>query len=281
MDTHKVYFAIRYNTGLRLRAIDSLHFARQCKARDYSSPRIAESIQTQAGKFFASKPTEYKAASDWNPTFKSESGRLVRFLEDCQSGSSLRFVGFADTIDGSGIDNQGWYCDNFQDEVFRAAIWQLPGRDGEAYYLAGYIEPWNDGGLIDVGSHYAASGDNCLEAMQAAARDADHMAMRFAEDSREADTKFQAEQRIESAREEIAEAREDHSATIAELRSITAQCDLFGNNAEPLSLRTIESNPRICDAIRSQLSGYRETVSELVREIKRLNDEPWTINEGC
>lgn len=271
MNIKKVYMAIRHNTALKLRAIDSLHFARKCKARDYASPRVAESITTQAGNFFASKPTEYKRACGWNPEFsRDNSSGKFRVLENCQDNSALRFVGFADEIPRFGnVDHNGWYCDNFQSEVYRGAVWQLPARNGKPQYLAGFCEPWNDNAIIsmDIMSGETGGDENRNDtAICEAARNADGIAESFAESARDEDTKFQAEQRIETARDEIREAREEHSAIVAEIRGhIDTQ-------------KALNKSPLLCEAIRGKLAALRETVAELRREIERLTDEPWSIN---
>jgi len=61
------------------------------------------------------------------------------------SAVGLRRVGFADEICRY-IAHRGWYTDSdFQDEVYRGAVYQLPGRKGKARYLAGYDDPNNKG----------------------------------------------------------------------------------------------------------------------------------------
>ena len=265
MELSKVYVAARYNSGLNLRAIDALKFARVVveSGVNYAN-RGRTFIDTQTGSRFSAKPTEYKRCSSWNPVFTPEgSRRKLRFLENAESDhlTGLRFVAEAHEL----CSNLplGWYCDNFQQETFRPAVWRLPGRNGETFLLSGYLEPWNNGAVIDVTSYYAATGDNSTDAERAAARDADSLAEFMAESQREHETKAAAENRIEECRDEIAEARAEHSSIVAELQH--------------MDRGTIDA-PHTCAAVRSQLASLRNTVRELRDEIKRLSDEPWTIN---
>lgn len=49
----------------------------------------------------------------------------------------LRFVGYADKILHT-IGHEGWFIDEFQDEVLRGVVYQLPSRNGRKRYAYGY-----------------------------------------------------------------------------------------------------------------------------------------------
>lgn len=54
--------------------------------------------------------------------------------------AGLRLVGYADEI--AKLRHRGWYCDEYQDEVFRGVVYRLPHSRG---FIAGYADPYNKG----------------------------------------------------------------------------------------------------------------------------------------
>lgn len=185
----------------------------------------------------------------YNPAAQLEgSRRTIRWIENASDG--LRLVarparGFRDGLDG-------YYVDNFQDSVTVPAVLRLPSApDGTARLLAATSGSWNpDCYLVDMD-------------LETDERDAWHsacsLAEHYAESCREEDAKFQAEQQIDDARDEIKTARADCHKLAAELRSL--------DKALP---------PGLCAAIRREIASHRATVRGAVKSIRRLTAEPWT-----
>lgn len=190
--------------------------------------------------------TEYPAVNPYNPAFKSDTYRTVgqlRWIENTDR-AGLRFVGHADELDKS-IQHNGWYIDSFQDDTYRGAIWQLPGRNRQNVYVVGYVDPNNPGAaLIDFDAIYGEPSwrdryDD--DDLRDAARAADRMAELFAEAEREFQLKDAAERRAEELREEAAELRRG-----------------------------------LCEEIQT----VRKKIASLREEADRLIDEPWLIESG-
>lgn len=189
-----------------------------------------------------------------------------RWVEDVSK--HLRFVGYADEIT-SAVEHTGWFTDNFQDETVRGAVWQLPTRNHELQFVYGYVDPWNDDSAFisfeivtqdlsdmpDLMSYYGNEPKD-WEACRSAALYADQMAQLMAEESRENDAKFQAEQQIETLHEQAKDA-------------IEAFHDLKPSARE-------KQDSVVCTLIHKELMSMRETVSESIRRIKELKDDPWS-----
>lgn len=128
-----------------------------------------------------------------------------RWCEDTED-AGLRFVGFADEL-APRIKHKGWYTDpEGFGEVYRGAVWQLPARNGECLYVAGFADPNNDGAaLIDFEPFY--------DEIEAAYR-ADETARIHAGHEREYQEKWQAAQRVRDLLEDICDARREHTALI-------------------------------------------------------------------
>ena len=183
----------------------------------------------------------------YNPAFQMEgSRRTIRWIEYASDG--LRLVARPDVR----YFETGYYVDNFQDSVTVPAVLRLPSApDGTARLLAATSDPWNpDCYLVDMD-------------LETDERDAWHSAVRlaeyYAESCREDDAKFQAEQQIDDARDEIKSARADCHKLAAELRSL--------DKALP---------PGLCAAIRREIAVHRAAVRGAVKSIRRLTAEPWT-----
>lgn len=145
---------------------------------------------------------------------------------------------------------------------------QLPTRRGKERYYAGYKDPYNkDAAVIDLGS--------VCDTKEEAARDADYMAQAYAEECREHDAQFMAEQDIESARGEIAEARKAHSALCNEIRAVSRmQFSLLDGSTPPARLSGHPS--AICQALRASLRQLRKQAAQAIKVIKARRDDPWS-----
>jgi len=128
--------------------------------------------------------------------------------------AGLRFVGFADELAPRTIQHKGWYTHPYDDgEVYRGAVWQLPARNGECLYVAGFIDPYNDSAaLIDFDTIRGEPDDDKIKA-EAAYR-ADAIARIHAEHEREYQEKWEAARRVRDLLEDICDARRQHTALI-------------------------------------------------------------------
>lgn len=155
----------------------------------------------------------WRLTSPYNPPFNG----AYRWIEDTDR-AGLRWAGWADEICRS-IQHRGWFSDSeFQSEVYRGAVWRLPGRNGAAVYVTGYADPCNDGAaLIEFdpiyGERLESEYDTDSELLTAA-YSADSIAERFAEDERRYSELWHAARRVEDTRSEICELRRKHTALI-------------------------------------------------------------------
>jgi len=154
-----------------------------------------------------------------------ERAGTVRWIEQASDG--LRLIGFADDIGretySRAFSHSGWYADNFQSELYRGVVYQLPaarrGDKGERErYVYGYADPNNDGAALLA---FSIESDK-LEA----ARAADRLAELAAEESREHQEAFQAGNRAA----ELAQERQELTAKVrALLRELASACDRLGD----------------------------------------------------
>lgn len=163
----------------------------------------------------------------------------------------------------------GWHTDPFGD-VFKdgyglcfGVVYQLPGRNGESRFVAGYEFGGCDGGpTLDLSRIFTEPPcnwqyDACdLKAARDAGRHADSLAKAAAESEREYQTAWQAGNQWASLADEVKAARADALAILKERRALKGQAGF----------------PALCGAIRSQLltilgniRAARESMAELAK----------------
>jgi hypothetical protein len=187
---------------------------------------------------------------------KERPGDNYAWIENTKS-AGLRFVGYADEICQS-IRHKGWYTDEFQDEVLRGAVWQLPARHGIARYIAGYEDPCNKGAAyvdLDIVSEKVdrltpKREDANEEAKRQAARNADSLAERIAEREREYNEAWQAGSRWSDLGDEIAKEREFTLALLVESRP-------------ERHAKRETATPHICEAIRATVRNAVAHIAEM------------------
>lgn len=175
---------------------------------------LADYIQAKYGAY------GFKRAHfiEYNPEFKPDgsskfSSDMYRWMENVNRDFALRCVGRSDEIIKLG--HKGWYVDNYQDETVHGMVYQLPARNGECLYVPAVNDPNNDdSACLDFTSIQSDKED--------AAKIADQMAEQWAEQSRIAQAKDQAEQRIAEIAEEITKLYQDFRRIAREIR---ANCD--------------------------------------------------------
>lgn len=166
---------------------------------------------------------------------------------------------------GRNRDCTGYYADNFQDSIIKFGVSKLHTSKG-TYYIP---VTWNTD--ADGATHYMTdkvlvlktevSDEDHEAAYKEALRYADRCAELEAEESREYDAKFQAEQQIREAQETIKESRLKIRALIAELRGIT-----LPNN--------------ICKNLKNSIKQMRAESRTAYERIQVLRDNYWLAVDG-
>jgi hypothetical protein len=190
----------------------------------------------------------------YNPEWTPEGRPRERYRCIEHAAKGLRVVGAVHDIarrEGWRFNHEGWYVDNFRDETTHGIVLQLPSRDGKPLYVPACSDPWNDGCCT---ADFHSTTDTLRDAMHAA----DGMAERYAEDAREDDAKFQAEQQIEDKRSEICDARKLASLLVADLRT--------AGHTLPPSTRNV---------VRSRIRALRSEVERAHERIVKLTENYW------
>lgn len=183
-----------------------------------------------------------------------------RWIENASRG--LRIVGAVHEIKPDWrpiVDHTGWYLDPRGDgETVHGAVLQLPARAGVVRYVPAIADPFND-------DCYCCDFRNVTDDLRTAIYAADSMAERYAEREREYQLTESARLRADELREEAAELRAKHRATVADMRA----------------LRELAPNaPNACAVLRDSLRAMRKRIRDALREAARLTESPWTMLEG-
>lgn len=231
-------------------------------------PRAVVALELARRDIAAGKSRYPMSWKPYTPADKSDKDGK-RWVDD-PSRIGLRLVGYveADTPRGniwSKSDRGGWYFDEFQDATMQGVVYQLPGRNGECRFVAGYQESDSDGCVIDFSTIYSeksaqwyeSSGwagwswetdPKDIQSARDAARAADSMAQRTAEESREYDTAWQAGSHAAMERETAQDARREFLALMRELKGNiypAATCKALRRQAESLVETWREAKARI------------------------------------
>lgn len=131
----------------------------------------------------------------------------------CEDTSYFRNVQPAHEI--INLRHTGWYNDNdFQDEVIRGMVFQIPGRNGKPQYLTGHDDPVNPGtACIDM--------RNIFNDREEAARDADDIARLVAERECEYREAWNAGAQAAEKKAESVRIVQSLREIVRELRSVT------------------------------------------------------------
>ncbi|OYW62707.1 MAG: hypothetical protein B7Z31_00105 [Rhodobacterales bacterium 12-65-15] len=173
-------------------------------------------------------------------------------------------LGYSDVLAPCRVDNRGWFADSFQDAVIRGSVTRIRGARFTLYVPVTGCSGW------DGTNHYLADAERVprgsdeethAEAIADAAATADRCAELEAEQARDHDIKYRAEQEIETEREAIQQARAAVHALAAELRDTPAL------------------PPTICSTITEAIKTWREQTRSSVARIRALNDNPYLIEE--
>lgn len=229
------------------------------------------------GKRRYPSPVKPYAAVCWQPDqpignlpFPKYRKSGLAYVENPES-VGLRLVGEVSIEFRRGAFNrnpaEGWLTDPFGD-VCRdgtglawGEVYQLPGKDGESRFVAGYRFGGCDGGpTLELGKVYSQPrGDwelnpkECGAAIDAA-RDADSMAKSAAESEREYQTAWQAGSRWESESEILETTRAELKALLQERRKA----------------KGAEGFPALCGAIKSQVSFLLTRIKHARKAMAKL-----------
>lgn len=169
-------------------------------------------------------------AIGYNPRRDAYGFKACAWIENAADG--LRLKGFADEIRKS-IGHKGWYTDEDGfNEVLRGIVYQLPARNGEARFVYGYADP-NNKGAAYLSFDYETDEDE-------AARLADRLAERVADEEREYNRAWQAGADYAELGEDVKGARRAILELVAERRK-----------ARELAASGF---PAICDTLRAEVS---------------------------
>jgi hypothetical protein len=182
---------------------------------------------------------------EYNPEWTPEGSReRYRWVENVSKG--LRFIGAShDILD---LRHRGWFLDNdFQDESVHGVVYQMPARDGQPQYVPGVSDPHKDDcAVLDFHSLTSDKRD--------AARWADQMAERYAEDERT----WREKQAIEDRKEQIAE---EMKTLYTEFRRVSRE------------IREANGNVRLVPVVKELVRERWRTTKEQLHALRaELND---------
>lgn len=185
--------------------------------------------------------------SPWNPRFAAYGENHLRWIESTDR-AGLRFVGFADDI--VSLRHTGWFIDEYQDEKYRGAVYQLAARKGESVFVYGYDDPNNPGAAL-LSFDWTADKED-------AARWADSIAERAAEQEREYRAVYDARLAFDGAQIEAKKLRADALALIAEAKA---------------KAPALADAPSIRAALCERVRAMRDRITDLYDERARLESD--------
>lgn len=191
----------------------------------------------------------------------------------------LRLVGMVEAESAKITKSEfpGWFTDPYGDSfkdgtgLCWGEVYQLPGRNRKARYVAAYQFGGQDGGpIVDLREIFeddrrgGSSYDDNSEALRDACRSADHMAEHAAESEREYQAAWQAGNRFADLLNDIKAAQAENAKLRVELRAL-ADLD------SPIAKKTIR------DKIRKNV----ESIQEWRTARKQLRDGQGESRDDC
>lgn len=161
------------------------------------------------------------------------------------------------------FDYSGYYSDNFQNELIKPYIVRI--KTSKGLFIAPAIA-YNDS---DIATIYLSKGEFCSNDQESinydtcsfqVARIADSIAEREAEQGREDDAKFQAENQADDLKAENLQARKSAHELILAIK----QQRKIGEIVTP-----------ICNALISEIKGLRREIQRNNERISKLKDDYW------
>lgn len=184
------------------------------------------------------------------PVHHCANGSLL--INTCYQPLGLREYKFADEV--LELRHAGWYCDSYHDRTYRGQVWRLPARDGTERFIAGYMD--SDGGRAII-------EPEAFDCERDAARRADHMAERDAQEEREYDERWQEASRANDEREEARDALKlARSKARGMIKAIRAQGIIVPELCAILVERMQEARDEMREAIEA-IHAARDKIEEL------------------
>lgn len=213
------------------------------------SPRIAISKARKAILEGQTTPIGYSHCYGRSEITRQPLRPSYAFVED-MAANGFRFYKHCDELARIGIKHTGWYVDEHQEEKYRGGVWLLPARNGKSIFIAGYVDPHNEGAafieltpIID-------------DEIQAAYR-ADSIAEREAENEREYQEVSSAHFRYNELADEIKTERRDLLDLLCELKVLRSGLPPMKENA-------------ICKALRKQVANARYAIRTLQEQRAKI-----------
>ena len=274
--------------------------ARVAPSYDGDNGRKACVALEKARKAVSDGKRYYNSESIWTrPITNPLSDEKTIWIER-PSDMGLRFAGYADSI--VRLNHTGWYTNADSTETIRACVYQLPGRNGKARYVAAHDDSSNGAAdsngpaYVDFSqifeSDFEAEMRDALRTMgkqyhtadrlkpgywaeaahetvkKEAARAADSFAEREAESMRDYDRAWQAGSYWQSTRDEIKGLREHVRALIAEFKEARK------------SVPAAEKFNLLCESIRSSVSHDLAEIGELRERCDTLKNGDYSSKDG-
>lgn len=178
------------------------------------------------------------------------------------------------------VDHKGWFLDSFEEDtacglVVRVRIPRRRARDerieadeegtfSRVRFMEGVRSTW--------GTDYVSRKSRDLhDTPRDCAVSADEEARAYAEESREADAKYHAEEETKTLRDQIKEDRREIAEIVAERREIKRQ-------AVPDLFREAIPAPRanaLCRAISARVGDLKESIAKAQKRIEALENNFW------
>lgn len=149
------------------------------------------------------------------------------------------------------LGHTGWYADSDLQVTYVGVAYQLPAKDRQERWLAGYLNTEAENVTLDIG------GTCIYDSKEEAARAADSFAEREAEKARDYDAQ-------ESARFDIAEAREEIHKINKRFRTLAAET------------RGHRFTPAICEALKEKLQELLADRRAQFKTIKEREANYWS-----
>ena len=236
------------------------------------------SVKKQAEKWAAHNPAgAYKSALNHQVKYKrrgyiaydtanhySEAGDLCAYDLNGYNAAAIQ------DISPRAYDYTGYFADSFQHEIIKPYIVKIKAGKKGVFICPAIAYSESDVAIIyfSQGQFAPNDGENLENqgAIYDAARRADSIAEREAEQGREADAQFQAEQMRDDLAEQISEARKMARALIVAIKAQRrAGIDLAG---------------AICDALTDKLREYRAEIISARERREALKGNFWLSVEG-
>lgn len=226
--------------------------------RGCRTPEAAEEFIASAGY---TSPLNHRynwhSGDAHGPTFSEERGGFANIPTSVLDG--LRDCGAADRI--ISLRHTGWYRDAHCSETYAGHVWQLPARNGEPQYLAGYVDADAGYSVLDVSRGRIA----IFSDKEDAARAADELARIHAEHEKEHNERWQEahdkDEEREEAREELRGARQDARVVVKAFRD--------GGGTLPES---------VAEILAERFETAREEMHDAIKKIHECTDAIETLD---